>query len=97
MTGPTPQPTTFAIRGPLARADLPALYDRFCETLRASGASVVLCDVGGVAPDAVAVDALARMQLAAQRNRCQVRLHNASTPLLELVGFMGLADVLPET
>ncbi|WP_041732405.1 STAS domain-containing protein [Conexibacter woesei] len=91
-----PQVTTFAIRGPLARADLPALYERFCDMLHASDADVVLCDVGGIAPDAVAIDALARMQLAAQRNRCQVRLRNASLPLLQLVGFMGLSDVLPD-
>ena len=41
------------------------------------------------------VDALARLQLAAQRHGCQVRLCGASDELLELVGFMGLEDVLP--
>jgi hypothetical protein len=42
------------------------------------------------------VDALARLQLAARRTGCQVRLRNASTELLELVAFMGLRDVLPD-
>jgi hypothetical protein len=51
--------------------------------------------VSGVEPDAVTVDALARLQLAAQRHRCQVRLRDASSELLELVAFMGLRDVLP--
>ena len=47
------------------------------------------------APDAVTCDALARLQLAAKRLGCQVRLRNASPELRELVAFMGLEDVLP--
>ena len=50
----------------------------------------------GIAPDAVTVDALARLQLAARRFGCPVRLRNASPELLRLVAFMGLEDVLPE-
>jgi hypothetical protein len=57
---------------------------------------VAFCDVSGVPADAVTVDALARLQLAARRSRCRVRLRNASDELLALVSFMGLADVLPE-
>ena len=52
------------------------------------------CDVTGVDPDAVTVDALARLQLAARRNGCRVRLRHASAELLELVAFMGLTNVL---
>ena len=55
---------------------------------------MALCDVAGVEPDAVAVDALARLQLAAKRTGCRVRLQNASNELLELVSFMGLDGVL---
>jgi mannose-6-phosphate isomerase-like protein (cupin superfamily) len=57
--------------------------------------SVVRCDVSGVEPDAVCVDALARLQLAARRRGCCVRLENASDELLELVELMGLTHVLP--
>jgi hypothetical protein len=53
-------------------------------------------DVRDVEPDAVTVDALARLQLAARRLSCRLRLRNASPELLELVAFMGLADVLWE-
>jgi ABC-type transporter Mla MlaB component len=95
MAARAPQTTAFTIWGPIARADLPGLCDRVC-TLLASGAGVALCDVSGVAADAVTVEALARLQLAAQRRGCQVRLRNASTELLELVAFMGLRDVLPD-
>ena len=55
-----------------------------------------LCDVTGVEPDAVTVDALARLQLAAGRLGCTVRLRNASAELRELVALMGLRDVLTD-
>ena len=93
----TTQPTiAFGVRGPIARNDLPGLCERICSLLEDSHAGVALCDVSGVEPDAVTVDALARLQLAAHRRGCQVRLRNASTELLELVTFMGLTDVLAE-
>ena len=83
------------IHGPIARSDLPGLCGRVCAVLAASDAPVARCDVRGVEPDAVAIDALARLQLAARRHRCSVRLQNASRELLDLVAFMGLDDVLP--
>ncbi len=58
--------------------------------------TLVFCDVEGVKADAVMVDALARLQLAARRGRHQVRLRGASPELRELVAFMGLGDVLPD-
>jgi ABC-type transporter Mla MlaB component len=85
---------SFSIRGPIARTDLTGLCDRVCAILERSNAEVALCDVSGIEPDAVIVDALARLQLAAQRHGCQVRLRSASTGLIELVTLMGLEDVL---
>jgi ABC-type transporter Mla MlaB component len=91
-----PQRTiSFAIDGPITRADLPGLCDRVCALFEQGRPEVAYCDVRGVEPDAVTVDALARLQLAARRRGCQVRLRHASGALLELVTFMGLADVLP--
>lgn len=84
----------FAIRGPIRRADLPGLCERVCALLLHSG-STVRCDVEGVEPDAVTVDALARLQLAAHRHECDVVLECASPALLELVELMGLENVLP--
>ena len=86
----------FEIRGPIARDDLPGLCDRVCAILGGSGAHIALCEVRDVDCDAVTVDALARLQLAARRSGCQVRLRGASGELLELVEFMGLTDVLPD-
>ena len=89
-------PLAFAINGPIARADLPGLCDRVCALLERSRAGVAVCDVSGVAPDAVTVDALARRQLAARRRGCPIRLRHASPDLLDLVAFMGLSHVLPD-
>jgi ABC-type transporter Mla MlaB component len=91
-----PRSIAFAIRGPIARADLPGLCRRVCELLERSGAELAVCDVRSVDADAVTVDALARLQLAARRHGCQVRLRHASTELRALLAFMGLRDVLPE-
>ena len=91
-----PDTVAFAIRGPIARADLPGLCDRVCALLGQARAELALCDVAGVDTDAVTVDALARLQLAARRHGYRVRLLNASGGLRELVAFMGLADVLTE-
>jgi ABC-type transporter Mla MlaB component len=96
MSAQTGQTVSCAIRGPIARADLPGLYDRICALLRATGGGLLVCDVRGIEADAVAVDALARLQLGARRNRCDVRLRHASDELRELIEFMGLTDVLPD-
>jgi ABC-type transporter Mla MlaB component len=83
------------IRGPIERDDLPGLSGRVCAALRAAGPGETRCDVAGVEPDAVTVDALCRLQLAAKRLGCSVRLTNASRELCDLIAFMGLRDVLP--
>ena len=93
MGASAPQTIAFAIWGPIARADLPGLCDRVCALLRGSGAVIALCDVAGVEPDAVTVDALARLQLAARRLGCRCGCGNASAELRELVALMGLRDV----
>jgi ABC-type transporter Mla MlaB component len=97
VSASTPQSIVFSITGPITRADLPGLCARVCALLERNEAGIAVCDVSGVDhPDAVTVDALARLQLAAQRRGCQVRLRHASDELLALVAFMGLRDVLPD-
>jgi ABC-type transporter Mla MlaB component len=86
---------TFAIRGPLAPSDLPGLCARVGAQLERCGSAFASCEVTGVHADAVAVDALARLQLAAHRYGCRIRLHGASEELRDLVAFMGLRNVLP--
>jgi ABC-type transporter Mla MlaB component len=85
-----------AIHGPISRADLPGLSERICTLLHQRHPAVVHCDVRSVEADAVTVDALARLQLAATREQCRFRLFGASDSLRDLVAFMGLDDVLIE-
>jgi hypothetical protein len=56
--------------------------------------STIVYDVGALAPDAAAVDALARLQLTARRLGYEIRLRDASVALQDLLDFVGLRDVL---
>ena len=91
-----PARTAFEIHGPITRSDLPGLCERVCGVLASVEGGVIACAVRGVEPDAVTVEALARLQLAARRAGCRVRLVHASDGLRELVAFMGLTDVLTD-
>lgn len=56
----------------------------------------VACDLAAVVePDVGTVEVLARLQLAARRHGCEVRVRHASSELRELVDFVGLRHVLP--
>jgi ABC-type transporter Mla MlaB component len=88
---------TVTVPSPLGRAELPALFARTCALLsREQGCQLLLCEAAGVGADLVAVDALARLALAARRSGCEVRLRGASHDLLGLVELIGLGDVLRE-
>ena len=52
------------------------------------------CDVGALPADGVALDALARLQLAARRAGLELELCNASRELCCLITFTGLEEVL---
>ena len=56
--------------------------------------STLFCDVRALAPDALTIDALARLQLAARRVGREVSLHGASLELVELLELCGLTGVL---
>jgi ABC-type transporter Mla MlaB component len=84
------------IRGPLGRSDLPGLMERTCGLFERQDFDVLHCELAGVAADAVAVDALARLALLARRDGRGVRLCGASEELRALVAFMGLSEVLRE-
>jgi ABC-type transporter Mla MlaB component len=84
------------ISGRVARADIPRLCRRARVLLEGSDAELVDCDVGAlVDPDAVAVDALARLQLTARQLGCRLRLRRACGELQELLALMGLSEVVP--
>ena len=87
--------TVFVLEGRITRADVPVLRDRFRALLEQSGAASITCQVGGLTdPDAVVVDALARLQLTAQRFGSTIRVRGACPHLQELIALAGLRDVL---
>jgi ABC-type transporter Mla MlaB component len=91
-----PRTIVVAISGSIAPADIPGLSERVRAALEGSDADVVVCDLASlVDPDAVTVDALARLQLTAQRCGRRVRLRHACRDLQDLIALMGLSDVVP--
>ena len=94
MDAPAPPTVSITIRPPLAPQDLPGLCTRVCALLQGCAGAAIDCEVGGIAADAVAIDALARLQLGARRAGCRIRLRHASPELVALVAFLGLQDVL---
>ena len=100
---PTPSPADtpsaqiqLGIYGRLDRADIPELCERARILLEGDAANQLVCDVAAiVVPDAVTVDALARLQLTARRLGRRASIEHASTELRGLLAFMGLSDALP--
>ena len=79
----------------IARADVPTACAGLRALVGASDADVVVCDVGALAADLVAIETLARLRLTARRLGCGLRLRGASRALEQLLAFCGLCDVLP--
>lgn len=97
-TTPIDAPATIVlfISGPIARAAIPELCDRVRVLLERSAAHLLVCGVGAlVAPDAVTVDALARLMLTARRLGREIRIQDARGELRELLALTGLLDVMP--
>lgn len=75
-------------------ADAAGLCARARALLARKDVAVLVCDVRHADPHPATVDALARLRLIARREGCRMRLRHARPELLELIGFMGLRDVL---
>lgn len=90
-----PGVTMLIVTGPIEPGDVADLCERG-RALVPCGEGEVRCDVGGLAePDVAAIDALARLQLTAIRLGRRVRLRHACDRLQDLVGLVGLREVLP--
>jgi hypothetical protein len=79
----------------LTCADVAAACERLQALIGAAGADLVVCDVGELVADLVAVEVLARLRLTARRLGCGLRLRRPSRALEQIVAFCGLCDVLP--
>jgi anti-anti-sigma regulatory factor len=96
--GPPLEPRTIVLlfEGSIARVDVPGLCESLRVLLEGTGADEVVCEMGALAdPDAVTVDALARLQLTARRLGRQIGLRHACGELRELLALVGLDEVVP--
>ena len=89
-----PPPPVWVIAGPLAGGDTAPLCEHLREVLATTRAAIVICDVGGLEADIATVNALARLQLTARRLGRRIELRGGTPELAQLLGFVGLADVL---
>jgi ABC-type transporter Mla MlaB component len=97
LAAPEPSPfPVLVVNGAITPSDVQELCRRLRALVETSSAGVVLCDVSGlVDPDAATVEALARLRLTAIRLGGRMRLLHARRELRDLIGFMGLDDVVP--
>jgi hypothetical protein len=88
----------FAIRWPVGRDEIPGVAARMVRELRGRTPGTLVCNLAAAHPcgavDAVAVDTLARLAVAAQRCRWALRLDDVPAELAELITMMGLTSVL---
>ncbi|QIJ64373.1 STAS domain-containing protein [Streptomyces sp. JB150] len=93
-------PAELVLAGPVTRDEVRGLCEDVRALLEDGGASVVVCDVGGLGPPGLAVvDLLARLQLAARRAGGHIRLRDpdpALPALLDLVGLRFEVEGQPE-
>ena len=81
--------------GPVTRDAIPAMCERARRLLQGCDAGPVACDVAALAePDAITIDALARLQLTARRLGRRVELRSACEELEDLLTLTGLLGVL---
>jgi anti-anti-sigma regulatory factor len=86
-----------AVGSQIAPPDLATLCAGVRARLERSGADVVVIDLGAVRdPDAVTVDAMARLALTARRLGCEVELRDSPRELTDLLAFTGLGDVVAD-
>ncbi|MFD7323822.1 STAS domain-containing protein [Streptomyces sp. NPDC059875] len=79
----------------LAARATPEEVARLCALLEGAVPTDVICDAGGLAhADLAAVDALARIRLAAFRHGHRLRFRGAGPELRALLAFMGLDAVI---
>ena len=92
---PPAEPATglMALRA-VGRADVVAACARLRALAAGEGIERVACDVGELAAELAAVDALARLALVARRLGCPLRVRRASPQLRDLVELCGLTERL---
>lgn len=94
-TAKRPRAVVLVVSGPVARAEIDALCERAGAALRTCDLGAVDCHVDGLAPDALTVEVLARLQLTALRLGRRISLRDASPQLRDLLEVLGLDRAIP--
>ena len=90
-----PNTTILVFSGRIGLDEIPPICEWAGPLLASTDAGLIICDVRAVVdPDAVTIDALARLQLTARRAGHEVRIQHASHQLQQLLEFTGLRDVV---
>jgi hypothetical protein len=80
------------------RAAIVSYCDRARALLEGAHGGPMICDVGAVVrPDAVTIEALARLHLTALRLGSRIVLRDTSAELDDLLAFAGLGEAIPST
>jgi anti-anti-sigma regulatory factor len=88
------RPLVLVVRGRLSPGAVDTLDARLRVRLAHTDAPTVLLDVAGIErPDAIAIDAVARLYLTARRAGRDLRLCNPTVELRELLALAGLQDL----
>ncbi|MEV6175109.1 STAS domain-containing protein [Streptomyces sp. NPDC051954] len=84
-------PAVLVLAGPVTRDEVTGRCDDVRALLEATGAGVVVCDVGGLGPPGLGIiDLLARLELAARRAGGRIRLRDPDPALHALLDLVGL-------
>ncbi|MGZ8629814.1 MAG: STAS domain-containing protein [Actinomycetota bacterium] len=87
--------TIVVFDGSIGRAAIAAFCARARTTMELADPGPVVCDVRGLTePDAVAIEALARLQLTAHRLGRYIELRDACGELMALLTLAGLRDAI---
>jgi hypothetical protein len=91
-----PRTVVLVVDAPLTASSVGSLCGDLGAILGCTEVDVVTCDVGALtAPDADAVNGVARLQLTARRLGRSIRLRHASNDLCQLLDLFGLRDAVP--
>lgn len=88
-------PPTHAVRSPTSRLDRHVRVVVVVLLVRGDADVASWPLTGWGRPDLSVVDELARLQLAARRLGCSIRLRGSRRELLELLDLVGLGEVVP--
>jgi len=94
--GPAGREIVVVVDGSLGPAQVAVLCEHVALRLADPAVERVACDAAAIdRPDLQAIDALARLALAARRSGASVQVRQAGTDLRAWLAFVGLAEILP--